>query len=49
MLTINLLSVTTFRSPQQVVKKSSRIDFDDIQPLRHFVPPTLYFAGQNTP
>ena len=48
-LTINLLSATTFRSPRQVVKKSSRIDFDDIQPLRHFVPPTLYFAGQNTP
>ena len=35
MLTINLLSATTFRSPRQVVKKSSRIDFDDIQPLRH--------------
>ena len=38
MLTINLLSATTFRSPRQVVKKSSRIDFGDIQPLRHCVP-----------
>lgn len=41
MLTMNLLSATTFRSPRQVVKKSSRIDFDDIQPLRHFVPPYI--------